>query len=187
MIRQVTIFCKLFLIKLSDIELIGAMRPRYDRCLACGAVGCCEPHDDYTRDMITIEKGKRKEYKITVDRVICSSCETTHALLADVLIPYSSYSLRFVLYVLRAFFNRSCTVADLCERYGIAASTIYMWKSLFTEHANLWLSSLDRIHKASIQALNDFENVHMLPSLFFKRYGFSFLQLRRATQCSRSP
>jgi hypothetical protein len=187
MIRQATILCKLFLIKLSDMELLAAMQPRYDRCPACGAVGCCEPHDDYTRDMITICNGKRKEYKITVDRVICGSCAATHALLADVLVPHSSYSLRFILFVLRAFFNRHCPVADLCERYGIAISTIYLWKSLFKEHANLWLSSLNRIHKASIQALDDFENVHLLPSLFFKRYGFSFLQNRRATQCSRSP
>lgn len=187
MIRQATILCKLFLIKLSDIELLGAMRPRYDQCPACGAVKCCKPHDGYTRDMITIEKGMRKEYKITVDRVICSSCGATHALLADVLVPYSSYSLRFILFVLRAFWGRSCPVADLCERYGIAVSTIYVWKSMFKEHANLWLSSLDRIHKASIQALEVFENVHMLPSLFFQRYGFSFLQRRRATHCSRSP
>ena len=187
MIRQATILCKLFLIKLSDMELLDAMRPDYRRCPACGAIGCCERHDEYNRDMITIEKGNRKEYKITIPRVICESCGVTHALLSDILIPHSSYTLRFVLYALRAFFNRTCTVAELCERYCIAVSTIYEWSSLFKEHANTWLSMLDRIHRVSIQALDDFENIHMLPSVFFRRYGFSFLQRRQTTRSGRSP
>jgi hypothetical protein len=139
MIRQETILFKLFLIKHSDMELLEAMRPDYRCCPACGAIGCCEKHSVYDRDAITIEKGVRKEYEITIPRVMCTSCEVTHALLPDVLIPYSSYTLRFVLHVLRAFLARACTVAELCERYEIAVSTIYKWISLFKEHANLWL------------------------------------------------
>jgi transcriptional regulator with XRE-family HTH domain len=187
MIRQATILFKLFLIKLSDMELLGAMLPDYRHCPACGATGCCEQHDEYNRDMITIEKGVRMEYEVTIHRVICKSCGVTHALLSDVLIPYSSYTLRFVLHALRALFTRTCTVEELCERYGIAVSTIYEWKKLFKEHANLWLSVLNRIYRVSIQALDDFENIHRLPSAFFRRYGFSFLQRRQTTYCNRSP
>jgi transposase len=187
MIRQETILYKLFLIKLSDMELLEQMKPDYEQCPACGAMGCCEPHDKYPRDMITINKGKRKEHKIFIPRVICNSCGKTHALIADILIPYSSYSLRYVLHVLRAYFNRNCTVSDLCERFEISISTFYDWRNLFKEHANLWLSVLNRIHHVSLQAIDDFENIDMLPSLFFKRYGFSFLQNRQTTHCCRAP
>jgi hypothetical protein len=78
-------------------------------------------------------------------------------------------------------------VAELCERYGIAVSTIYKWNNLFKEHANLWLSALDRIYRISIQVLDDFENIHGLPSFFFRRYGFSFLQCRQTTRSGRDP
>jgi len=187
MIRQATILCKLFLIKLSDMELLEKMQPDYKRCPTCGSLDCCKPHDGYERDLITIHKGCRKEYRIIVPRVMCNSCDTTHALLADVLIPHSSYSLRFVLHVLRAYFNRNCTVEIMCERFGISISTFYDWRKLFKEHANLWLSALHRIYQVSIQAIDTFENIDKLPFLFFRRYGFSFLQSGQTTHYNRSP
>ena len=163
------------------------MQPDYKLCPACGSLDCCKPHDDYERYMITIHKGMRKEYRILIPRVICDSCEATHALIADVLIPHSSYTLRFILHVLRAYFNRDCTVEIMCERFGISISTFYDWKNLFKEHANLWLSALNRIYQVSIQAIDTFENIDKLPFLFFKRYGFSFLQAPKKTHYSRSP
>jgi len=187
MIRQETIFSKLFLIKISDLKLLDAMQPRYDACPSCGAAGRCSPHGPYLRCMISICDGARKEHEISVPRVICGSCGSTHALLADVLIPYSSYSLRFILHVLRAYFYRNCTVEALCERFSIAISTLYEWMHLFKTHANLWLSALQQILLATAEALDCFEDIQMLPSSFFRRYGFSFLQSRRATRCSRSP
>jgi len=187
MIRQETILYKLFLIKFSDMELLEQMQPDYKLCPTCGSLGCCKPHDEYKRYMITIHKGKRVEYEIYILRVFCDSCESTHALISDVLIPYGSYTLRFILHVLRAYFNRNCTVEILCERFGIAVSTFYDWKKLFKEHANLWLSALNKIYRVSIQEIDDFENIDKLPFSFFKRYGFSFLQRRKATNCNRSP
>ena len=187
MIRQATILCKLFLIKLSDIELLEQMQPNYKHCPACGSFRCCKPHDEYKRYMITIYKGKRVEYEIYIPRVFCDSCKCTHALISDVLIPHGSYTLRFVLHVIRAYFSRNCTVEIMCERFGISISTFYVWRNLFKEHANLWLSALQRIYQISIQAIDCFENIDMLPSLFFQRYGFSFLQRRKTTNYSRSP
>ena len=169
------------------MELLGKMQPDYKLCPTCGTLGRCKPHGDYERDMITIHNGVRKEYKILIPRVICDSCDTTHAIIADVLIPHSSYSLRFVLHVVRAYFNRDCTVSVMCERFGISISTFYDWRNLFKEHANLWLSALHRIYQVSIQAIDCFENIDKLPSLFFKRYGFSFLQRRKTTHYNRSP
>ena len=124
---------------------------------------------------------------LTIERVMCASCGCTHALLYDVLIPYGSYSLRFILYVLRAYLNRNGTVAALCGRFSIAVSTLYAWIDLFNEHANLWLTVLERISRVSLQVLDFFENIDTLPFSFFRRYGFSFLQNHRTTRLGRSP
>ena len=163
------------------------MKPVYKVCPKCGAVGCFKPFTDYTRGMIYIDNGIRTETIIVVDRVQCSSCKSTHALLADFLIPYGSYTLRFILHVLRAYFHRSCTVEALCEQFSIAIATLYKWKDLFLEHANLWLPVLKRMSQISIQSLDDFENIDKLPSSFFRRYGFSFLQSHQTMGYSRSP
>lgn len=187
MIRQKTVLIKLFLIIISDRVLLAAMQPSYKTCPACSAVGCCKPHDIYERWVFSIFDGARVEYLLSVQRVICKSCGSTHALLSDILIPYSSYSLRFILHVLRAYFYRGCTVAQLCEHFSIGTTTLYNWIHLFNEHANLWLSALKQVHQLSIQALDYFENIDKLPSAFFQRYGFSFLQNRKTTHCSRSP
>jgi len=187
MIRQKAILCKLNRINDSDEELLDAATPSFDSCPACGAQGCCSPHASYTRWLISIHHGVRVEDLLTIKRVICTSCGCTHALLYDVLIPYGSYSLRFILYVLRAYLNRTGTVAALCEQFSIAVSTLYAWIDLFNEHANLWLSVLERISQVSLQALDYFENINMLPFSFFLRYGFSFLQKRRTTRSGRVP
>ena len=187
MIREKTIRCKLFLIKYSDKVLLESIIFSYKICPACGAIGCCSPHGSYKRWMIVINCGIREDNLISVNRVICNSCKHTHALLADILIPYGSYSLRFIVHVLWAHINRSCTVVDLCKKYSIAVSTLYVWIHLFEEQANLWLSALERISRLSIQALEYFEGIDMLPFSFFRRYGFSFLQKRRTTYCGYDP
>jgi len=163
------------------------MKPNYRACPHCGAVGCCRPHGKYKRWVIYICSGIRTERLVFVKRVKCSACKRTHALLADVLIPYCPFSLRFILHVLRAYINRCCSVEALCKRFAIATATLYKWKDLFMEHANLWLSALKRAPQLSIQALDFFESIDKLPSAFFQRYGFSFLQSLKTTRYSRSP
>jgi len=186
MIRERAILCKLNRIKISDKELLDTAAPSFKSCPACGARGCCHPHASYTRWMISIRNGVRVENMLTIKRVICASCGCTHALLYDVLIPYGSYSLRFILHVLRAYLNRSGTVAALCGQFSIAISTLYAWIDLFNEHANLWLSVLERISQVSLQIIDFFESIDMLPFSFFQRYGFSFFQNRRTTRSDRA-
>jgi len=187
MIRQKTVLIKLFLLIISDRELLDTMLPSYKVCPVCGAMGCCKPHDSYGRWVTSIYNGARMEYHLTIQRVKCKSCDSTHALLSDVLIPYRHYSLRFILHVLRAYFYRCGTVAQLCEHFSISISTIYKWRSLLMEHANLWLSVLEKISQLSSEHLDYFENIHQLPSAFFQRYRFSFLQSHKTPRCSRSP
>lgn len=101
------------------------------------------PFASYRRYLVEMKNGEPVAHTVTVQRYCCGSCRHTHALLPSMLIPYSSYSLRFILEVLRAYFLRMDTVAGICGRAGIAVSTLYRWKKLFLTHKQLWLGILE--------------------------------------------
>ena len=69
--------------------------------------------------------------RVQIRRVRCGSCGHTHAILPDHIVPYSTYSLQFILRVLAEYFLGLRTVEQLCRRYAISASMLYQWKALF--------------------------------------------------------
>jgi hypothetical protein len=135
--------------------------------------------------MVTMEESLRVDYRIEIKRVKCGSCGKTHALLPDILIPFGSYALRFVLTVLRAYLVRNTTVESLCESFAISISTLYKWIHLFREHANLLLPALEQLAWVARGSIECLEGIEALPSFFFGRYRFSFLQNHGTTACQR--
>lgn len=188
MIRAFTIFCKLNFIKLSALEMFTqAMRdfskeklPTLD--LPCPFCRAKRPawteFADYERDLISFEKGLPVTYKITVSRLICSSCGHTHAILPEIIIPYSSYSLIFVITVLRDYYLSHMTVQTLCDKYLIAVSTLYAWKRLFQIHKKLWLGILEDAATEPLAFLSRLPSLTTSDELanFFQRHAQSFLQ-----------
>lgn len=144
MIRLFTVFCKLNKISFSDKQwlekdLDGFRPDSSSACPFCGAKGCQEEFAHYDRYLIELQKGEPVTHRVEISRYRCSSCGHTHALLSSGLVPYRSYSLRFILYFLRCYFLRSKTVALLCEAAGISPATLYEWKKLFLRQKALWL------------------------------------------------
>lgn len=133
---------------------------------------------DYERDLISFEKGLPVTYKITVSRLICSSCGHTHAILPEIIIPYSSYSLIFVITVLRDYYLSHMTVQTLCDKYLIAVSTLYAWKRLFQIHKKLWLGILEDAATEPLAFLSRLPSLTTSDELanFFQRHAQSFLQ-----------
>ena len=82
-------------------------------------------HDDYGRYIISFENGKSIVYHVEIIRYECSSCGHTHALLPEFLVPYRSYSIFFILSVLKEYFSKSLTILKICEKYDISVSTLY--------------------------------------------------------------
>ena len=117
MIREKAIFIKLNQLHYSDRQLFDAavagFKPSSCGCPKCGAVGRLSQFRPYRRFMVSAEHGSRSDTELIVPRFRCGSCGCTHALLPDSLIPFGSYSLRFVLTVLLAYLNRSDTVLSL--------------------------------------------------------------------------
>lgn len=176
---------KLDSLPFSDERMIEESLDRMDRsrirCPVCGALGRCRPIGAYKRMMITVVDGDRSEVELEISRVQCDSCRHTHALLPDVLVPYGSYALRFILHVLAEYLRRCEPVAQLCERWAISISTLYGWIHLFREQHNLWFRILDRISWVTRSALTKICDIPAFPSAFFERFHVSFLQ-RPATR-----
>lgn len=183
MIRAFTIFSKLNFLKLSEMQLYSqAMQNFSTKALPCPFCGAKHPswcsHADYERYLISFEDGIPVYNLITINRKICSSCDHTHAILPEILIPHSSYGLLFILRILHDYYGGTHTVAQLCNKYQVSISTLYAWKHLFLLHKKLWLGILEDM----ITTINDF--LSFIPSLdssdnlhlFFRSQRFSFLE-----------
>jgi len=192
MIRLFTVFCKLNFNVLSakDIFLESMEEFTSDKLplldLTCPYCGAKHPnwtyHDSYTRYLISYENQCTVTYTIDITRIICSSCKHTHAILPEIIIPYSSYSLIFVLSVLKDYFSKM-TVKNICKKYQISVSMLYVWKQLFLLHKKLWLGILEDIYKNSLEFLSSMPNFNTSNDLsnFFMQNNHSFLQRIRKT------
>lgn len=185
MIREIAIFIKLNQLNFSDQQLfdyaVSSFNSSKCSCPKCSALGHMDPFSSYQRDLITVSDGKRIESSLIVPRFLCTSCGHTHAILPDVLIPYSSYSLKFILTVLLEYLQHKRTVTALCAHWEISVSTLYDWIHLFLEHYNSWCRSLDRILWISHKAVSSVCNTESFPSRFFAQFRFSFLQRHKTS------
>jgi hypothetical protein len=192
MIRLFTIFCKLNFKTLSAKDLFLESMKAFSSdnlpfiklpCPYCGAKSpTWSYHDSYHRYLISFENEATITYSIDITRIICSSCQHTHAILPELIIPYCSYSLTFILSVLKGYFSKMA-VKVLCEKYQISVSMLYDWKRLFLIHKKLWLGILENIYQNSIAFMSSiptFTTSNDL-SVFFLHNGHSFLQGIRKT------
>lgn len=108
MIRKNSLLCKLNRIKTSSKSLFDTymqhFQPHLETCPICGSTGNCHIHDYYGRSIVDLRSGKKSKEELCILRVFCESCGHAHAVLPDFIIPYSSYSLFFILYVLGQYF-----------------------------------------------------------------------------------
>lgn len=184
MIRVEAILCKLLSIKSSDKQIfdtcISHMNYHNQVCPCCGSSSGLEFHSSYNRYMIAFEGGHRKEYTVSIPRLRCA-CGHTHALIPNSLIPYGSYSIRFILIVLYRYSLRTCSVTELCSKFQISISTLYNWISLFIKHYNLWFGVIKEICLISYKSILDIKSTPSVLTSFFKRFGFSFMQVAHLT------
>ena len=183
MIRKNLINCNLIrVIKSGKVlfdEYMVSFRPETETCPNCKANGRCRVFAYYKRYLIDFVDGRPVVAQIRVLRVFCESCETTHAVLFDPIIPYEQHSLLFILRVLAEHFLHRMTVEKLCEVFGICFSTFHRWKRLFEEHRREWQGTLSAIETSLIETLRMIARKEPFADFalaFFKRTGLSFLQ-----------
>ena len=190
MIRVFNAFGKSFFKTESDLMIFNKFMDNFQVeqaiCPHCGAKYNCTFFSTYFRNMITFENGSKTCHNISITRVFCNSCHHTHAILPDNLIPYGSYSLSFILTVLRAYFLGTKTMTDLCEYFQISISTLYGWKHLFNEQKLLWLGILDDNITLPTKFIDDVSSLKVSLCLIYKTIKVSFLEPFKTTQFNSS-
>jgi len=183
MIRYFASVCKTIIKALSDEaayqEATDEFKHYDAKCPRCGAKGKLSPYGSYERGLVHLVDVKMLDCRVKPLRFKCASCNTTHALLPDVLVPYSPYSLRFMLSVLLAYFERTMTVSKICEHFCIAISTLYVWKGKFLKHKDIMLGIITSLKKSAIDFLRELlgsSHISEYIQDFFRRYAFSFMQ-----------
>lgn len=151
-------------------------KPDQETCPICGSFGNCHIHAYYGRHITDFIAGKSVKSDICVLRVLCDSCKRSHAILPDVIIPYSGYSLFFVLRLLGEYFSRLFHVEELCERFGISQNQLYQWIALWRIHKQEWLGVLANLETPDWSFLKTL--------LSYNRY--SSFSMDYAIQCDKS-
>lgn len=153
----------------------------YDKlltCPTCGAPATAFHKDgDYERDFICYEEGTPVFHKIVIHCIECNSCGHSHALEPSVIVPYSSYSIGFLLQVIHAkIVGRFSTVLELCEHFQIAIATYYrILKKYMLD--SLLLEKLLEDMVAMIQPEHyHLSSFHQCLREFFLINGYSFFQ-----------
>ena len=161
---------------------MAKFQPELETCPICGSTGNCHIHDYYGRSIIDFRDGKRQKSDLCVMRVFCDSCEHAHAILPDIIIPYSSYSLLFILRLLGQYFAGRFTIEQLCERYEISQNQFYKWLSLWKSHKQEWLGILSNQEVSDVSFLKRIVLMDSASSFsmgFVLRFAYSFLQSHR--------
>ena len=62
------------------------------KCPKCGCIDNFSFHCTYDRNLSFVLNSEVVNYVVTVTRVICNSCSSTHAILPDFIVPYKIMS-----------------------------------------------------------------------------------------------
>lgn len=186
MIRLFLPLCKCFhkIKNLSETNAYAIFyRQIYDEpksCPYCGAVSSdFHKNGQYLRNFVSYEHNQVISSTINVRCVACSSCGHSHALLPSMLIPYSSFSIKFIITLLYYHIRRKfSSVSSLCEHFQISIATFYRIYKCFLQDG-LYLQHILHI---SVQTL--FTDIQKTPpehtslEQFYLSVGYSFLQPR---------
>lgn len=147
MIRKNSLLCKIIHIKTSSKSLFGSymeqFQPELETCPICGSTGNCHIHDYYGRSVIDFQTGRKQKEDFCIMRVFCDNYGHAHAILPDIIIPYSTYSLLFILFILGKYFAGFHTIDQLCELFNISRKQFYKWLSLWKSRKKQWLGILN--------------------------------------------
>ena len=186
MIRKNALLCKLIRIKTSSKFIFDSYmnnyQPQLEICPICNSQGNCRIHAYYNRSVIDFKYGHKVKSSLCVQRLICDSCGHTHAVLPDVLIPYASYSLMFILRVLGEFFLGTTSIEALCEKLSITSMQFYKWLQLWKQHKQLWLGILSDMQTSNwvfLKSLILTEAYSDFGTAFCRQFSCSFLQAHK--------
>lgn len=156
--------------------------PELETCPVCGQTGQCHVHAYYGRSIMDHSSGRNARENLCVMRVICNSCGHSHAILPDIIIPYSGYGLLFILQVLSVHFSHLRTNEQICEQFSISIAQLYKWIALWKTHKSIWLGVLSDAETSDtdfLAQLYETASYSRFSMNFVRKLARSFLQSHR--------
>ena len=200
-------------------EKLDLYNPDSHCCQRCHKrIWADKPVTSYPREFVWPCSGRKRTDTLWVPVFLCRECgkaadgtgtesgDYNHAILGGIIIPFTKYSLPFVLTVLDSYINRTGTVEEVCEQWDICRNTLYNWKKLFMEQYNLWADSLHgtealkediklkdpkarnlglRILAAALGLIDRMAGTVIRH--FFQRFSYSFMQASKKTHLRELP
>ena len=153
-------------------------------CPICGSKGYSTYHDKYNHHLVDYYGNQIQGGSVEIRMASCSSCDNTYSVLPDLFVPHKSYSILYIMLVLRAYFLRTESVEAICGRYGISVSTLYRWKNRYCTHKSLKLDKLAKYFFQKDSHLSQPYNICATNFLydFYNTFGFSFLQYSKTAE-----
>ncbi|MEG0578398.1 MAG: DUF6431 domain-containing protein [Niameybacter sp.] len=93
-------------------------------CPKCGAKHAMRRHGFYTRHVLTIENNTFHDHTLSVLRLQCTSCNSTHAVLPMDVIPYSIYSLSTVLLLISKVLVEQISLTETAYHFNLSYQLI---------------------------------------------------------------
>lgn len=154
-------------------------------CPLCKSKGHSSFHDEYDHQLTDYYGNELRDGSVKIRMASCS-CGNTYSILPDIFVPHISYSILFIMLVLRAYFVRTESVESLCARFGISVSTFYNWKKRYRTHKSLHIDKIEKYFFKRDPHLTEAINICLTEFLcdFYSRFGFSFLQYSKTAQSS---
>lgn len=104
------------------INYSASRNPTSEPCPKCHARGTLHPHGHYYRQLKLNETDKMSLVKI--QRVRCSSCKSTHAVLPEGVVPYEAFGTK-ILFAICLAKKQGMKIACICERFELSIRTLY--------------------------------------------------------------
>jgi hypothetical protein len=94
-------------------------------CPKCGAKHSFTRHASYKRNICFMKNNNICEEEMCILRLKCNSCNSTHAILPNDVIPYCVYSFSFIINVLTKYYSKDNKIKDICSLFSISFQLIY--------------------------------------------------------------
>lgn len=150
----------------------------HGRCPSCRIKGSLGPWGSYPRTERLGTAKERLDIEINVPRVRCRKCGHTHAVVIRVHVPYRWYALHFILCAVSYYLRKGRKAKAACERFGMAASTLYRWRRLIEGHL-VWLVGVTEATEEKMRSLPAAVDKEWFLPTFLERYEIVFTEHER--------
>lgn len=129
------------------------------KCPCCGARHSLTRHASYTRNICFLIAIGIEEHKIKILRLVCSSCNTTHAILPADTIPYCIYSFSCILQILTKLFVDEQSVIQISNKNHVSFQLIYLFIKRLIKHYNPCINFLRMFLTVQLDFTSSFKDV----------------------------